>query len=110
MDMGRPGRGVPGLAVARGHHVDVAIENKGPLTLCPKQPGDQDRLGALDFHPGKARMPFQQGDIGLELVHLQAALLERKSDQVLRDALVTDYRWDAQDLVALAHEENDLAV
>ena len=40
-------------------------------------------------------MRFQQGDIGLELVHLEAALLERKSDQVLRDALVTGYRGDA---------------
>ena len=73
----------------------MAIEDQGPLALDTEQSGDQDSLGALDFHPRKSRMPFQQGDIGLELVHLEAALLERKSDQVLGDALVTGYRGDA---------------
>src|SRR2546430_9024104 len=71
MDVCRPGGGVPGLAIARRHDVDMAIENQGPLPFDAEQPGDQDRLRALDLHSGKTRMPFQQGNIGLEAIHLE---------------------------------------
>ena len=102
MDVCRPGRGVPGLAVARRHDVDMAIENQGPLPFDAEQPGDQDRLRALDFHSGKTRMPFQQGNIGLEAIHLEPRFLECERNQVLGGAFVARYRGDTEQILRQA--------
>jgi len=99
LNVGRPGGGMPGLAVADGDHIDMTVEDQRALPRLTEQAGHQHGLGALDLHSGKARMGLEPAHVGLEAVDLEAGLLERQGDEVLHGALVARHRRDAHEIL-----------
>ena len=88
VDVRRPGRRMPGLAITGRDDVDVPVENQGPAAFLTEQTGHQDRLAALHLHPGKTRMRFEPAEVGVEPVDLEARFFERQGYQILHRALI----------------------
>src|SRR5207245_11731205 len=94
----RPGGSMPGLAVADGDDIHVAVEDQRALALLTERPGHEHGLGPFHLHSREARMGLEPAHVGLEPIDLEASLLERKGHEVLHGALVARHRWDADEI------------
>src|SRR5439155_3499048 len=99
LNVGRPGGGMPGLAVADRDDIDMTVEDQRALARLTEQAGHQHGLGALHLHSRKAGMGLEPAHVGLEPVDPEAGLLERQRDEVLHGTLVARHRWDADEIL-----------
>src|SRR5205814_9627848 len=99
LNVGRPGGGMPGLAVSDRDDIDMTVEDQRAFTRLTEQAGHQHGLAAFHLHSRKARMGLEPAHVGLEAIDLETGLLERQRDEVLHGALVARHRWDPDEVL-----------